>query len=49
MIKFHLSLPTLHRYMDDGGIPDAYTSETFKAALADNQVTVINTMHTCTG
>jgi hypothetical protein len=25
------------RYMDDGGIPDAYTSETFKAALADNQ------------
>ncbi|GAX84146.1 hypothetical protein CEUSTIGMA_g11569.t1 [Chlamydomonas eustigma] len=25
------------RYMDDGGIPDSYTAETFKAALADNQ------------
>ncbi len=26
------------RHMDEGGIPDEYTSEIFKAALADNQV-----------
>jgi hypothetical protein len=26
------------RHLDEGGIPDHYTAEVFKSALADNQV-----------
>lgn len=26
-----------HRYLDDGGFPDQYTADCFRAALTDNQ------------